>query len=198
MVTALEVKSTKRMSEPTKSSGVYRRAESGARGLIIVVGSGVMAYTVGGVVSSGLAVRLAERLGTIQNVTGAFFVAWGLQRVWQWLILPAVGWGAGRFLSVSATRFAIVSSLTGELFGALLTTATGGVDMLFLDWPDFIARVVTFALGGWLVFRAIAAGQEAAELARVKSAQATDQQKAEYAAFLAGAERKDPPGGQSA
>jgi hypothetical protein len=178
------------MSEPVgKAPGLFSQAEAGARATIIVIGSGLMAFIVGGVVMSGLAARLADRLGTIEAPLAAFIVGWLLQRVWLWLVLPAIGWTAGRLLTVNPWNFALVAGLTGEAFGALLTTATGGVEMLFLGWADVAARLLTLAAGLWLTSWATEQGRAAAQAAQEVASVLTAAQKAEYAAFLARAEQ---------
>lgn len=184
------------MSEDPRGPGLFTRAESGARATVIVVGAGIMAFVVGGVVMSGMAARLAERVGSIEQPIAAFVVAWLLQRVWLWLALPAVAWVAGRVLRVTPITFAIGAALAGEVFGGLLTAATGGIEMLFLGWVDLAARLLTLAAGVWLTELAAAHGEAAARVAQARSAVLTERQQAEYAAFLAresGEARQDPP-----
>jgi hypothetical protein len=181
------------MSEPGKAPGLFSHAEAGARAIIIVIGSGLMAFIVGGVVMSGLAARLADRLGTVEEPLAAFVLGWLLQRVWLWLVLPAVGWTVGRLLTVNPWNFALVAGLTGEAFGALLTTATGGVEMLFLGWADLVARVVTLAAGLWLTSWATEQGRASAQASQAATSALTVAQQAEYAAFLARAEQAPAP-----
>jgi hypothetical protein len=179
------------MSEAPRP-GLFSRAESGARTIVIVVGSGIMAFVLGGVVMSGIAAPVADWVGRLEHPVVAFVVAWLLQRVWLWLALPAAAWVVGRVLRVTATTFAIGAALAGEVFGALLTAGTGGVEMLFLGWVDLAARLLTLAVGVWLTKWAAARGEATALAEQARSSALTAQQQAEYAQFVARASGEVP------
>jgi hypothetical protein len=172
-----------------REPGVYQRAEAGARRVVLTVGSGVVAFSIGGVLASGLAVRIAERLGMIQSPWLAFVVGWVLQRVWLYFVLPPVGWAAGRFLAMPPLRFALTAALSGEIFSILITVASSGIEMVATDTIDGLARVATFALGVWLTFSAGNAGQRDAVAAQGVADELAAKQRAEYASFLEAAEK---------
>jgi hypothetical protein len=183
------------MTEPRRPPGLFSRAESGARAAVLALGVGVAAWVLGGVVMSGMAARLADRVGTIDDPTAAFLVGWALQRVWLWLALPGLAWAVGRWLTVSPTSFAVGAAATGELFGALLTSALGGAEALFLGWVDLAARVTTFALGVWLTRLAAAKGlaEAAARALAPPPAALSGEQRAAWEGFQARAGGAGPP-----
>ncbi len=176
------------VSAPPGPSAYYR-AEASARQMVLTLGAGIVAYALGGVLTSGLAVRIAERLGSIHSPWLGFGVGWTLQRVWLYFVLPAFGWAAGRFLAVRPLRFAVISALAGEGFSVLITIASSGVELVATDLVDGLARVVTFALGVWLTVKAVQAGQRDAAAAQLVADALAAKQRVEYAAFLEAAEK---------
>lgn len=176
------------MSEPPTSLGLYARGEAGARLVVILVGAGVGAFTVGGFVVSAV-----SGWAVVESPTAAFVVAWGLQRLWLWLVLPALGLGAGRILTVSPNRFALTAGLTGELYGVLIASAGDGLEAVFLDWLDVLARVATLALGLWVTAKAVGLGRAAALRAQAKVEAIAQRNAAEYAEMAARAAREPQP-----
>jgi hypothetical protein len=132
----------------------------------------------------------------------AFVVGWGLQRLWLWLVLPAMGLLAGRLLKVSPNRFALTAGLTGELYGVLIASAGDGLEAAFLDWLDVLARVATLGLGLWLTAKAVELGRSAALRAQARAEAVAQRNAAEYAEMLARAtgeprsQSSDGPGPQ--
>lgn len=156
-----------------------------------------MAFVVGGVFATGLMVRIAERVGLVTDPTVAFWYGWALERVWLFVVLPAIGWVVGRFLSrVNAFDFAVVASIAGEAFGMLLSGGRNGTDFLFVSLGDTAVRVVSFGFGLWLTKLATDAGQRAAKAAASSAATLAVDRSAEYAAFVeqaaADSKPKDP------
>jgi hypothetical protein len=178
------------MSETTPRRR-FQRAEAGARSLVILTGGGVMAFFLGGLLASGLAVRVAERVGTISDPRWGFLFGWFLQRIWLWVALPAIGWVVGRFLPrVKPIDFAVTASLTGEVFGMLLSSGVNGVDFLFVGVTDTVARILTFLLGLWFTKLATDAGRAANATTKASPAALSGQQRADYEAFAAKAEQE--------
>jgi hypothetical protein len=177
-------------------AGRWQRAEGEARALVLAVGAGLVATLAGGLLMSGLAVRLTERLGSIEAPAPAFVAGWALHRVWLWLVLPWTGWVAGRWTRVPAWRFAWTAALAGEAFSTALVAVGQGWDSVAPDWLDAAARALSFLPGVWLTGRAAAQGQAARAGAEI-AAQALVQQNArEYEAFRRQGEAglRPPPG----
>jgi hypothetical protein len=180
-------------ASPQKQDGRFRRAESAARRAFLLVGSGILAYVIGGFVMSGLSVRLAERVGPITQPTAAWVVQWVLLRAWLWAVLPVFGWAAGRYLCVPAMRFAVTGVVSGELFGLLLATASDGLDWVLGSPSDMAMRAATLVGGAGLVFGAVSRGLAGAAAAQHVANVEAEKRKAEYAEFLARAEGQAPP-----
>lgn len=181
------------MSEPRATPGpsLFALGEAKARGGVLVVGSGVMAFTLGG----RLVALLTDWIGPILSPTLAFVVGWGLDRLWLWLVLPLLGWVVGRLLHMAPGRFALGAGLTGELFSILVQSAGSGLGMVFLDGLDVVARVVTLALGLWVTAMAGAIGRRAAQAAQGRAEALAARQAAEYAEVMAraGGAPSEPP-----
>ncbi|MEW5737279.1 MAG: hypothetical protein AB1938_00045 [Myxococcota bacterium] len=139
---------------------------------------------------SGLSVRLGERLGGVGDETAAWLLQWILQRTWLWAVLPVLGWGAGRYLGVTAMRFAVTSVVSGELFGLLLATASDGLDWVLGSPGDMIMRALTLVGGVGIVSWAVGRGLAGADAAQAEANVEAEKRKAEYAEFLARAEGK--------
>jgi hypothetical protein len=178
---------------PRARPGLYARGEAKARATVTQVGSGLMAFMLGGLLVSDLAVGLLAWVASLDRPMVAFVVGWALSRVWLWLVLPALGWVAGRFLGAAPERFALVAGLSGELFGILVASAGGGLEMVFLDWVDGAARIVTLAAGLWLTGLAVKKGREGAAAAQEKAEAIAARQAAEYAEVVARAKGESPP-----
>lgn len=175
--------------QAVQQESVYQRAEAGARVWVLTIGGGVLAFFAGGILMSGLSVIMAERFGAIHSPAAGFVVGWLYQRLWLWLALPGFAWLVARFRPVRPLAFAVGSALSGELFDILLSMARSGFDAVFLDALDVAARVITFALGVWVVHRAIEGGQADAAQAQAEADAVAVAQRAEYAEFLARAEQ---------
>lgn len=176
-------------------SGRFARAEGAARRVVLFVGLGVAAYVIGGLVTAGLSVRLVERFGAPASETGAWLLKWALARTWLWSVLPAIGFGVGRYLELSPWRFAITSVFSAEVFGLLLMTAGDGLDWVLGSPADMVMRALTLTGGIGLVAWAVKRGLQAAAAAQAEANVEAEKRKAEYAEFLARAEGKQdrPP-----
>lgn len=179
-----------------KEPGRLGRAESASRRAVLLVGSGVFAFILGGFVMSGLSVRVGERLGAISNEAAAWLLHWILLRTWLWAILPFLGWAAGRYLGVQALRFAVTATLSGEAFGLMLATASDGLDWVMGSPGDMVARALTLVGGVGLVSWAVSRGLASADAAQAVADVEAEKRKAEYAEFLARAEGKSSPAPQ--
>lgn len=157
---------------------------------MLLVGSGVLAFVVGGLVMSGLSVRLGERVGPLGDGLAAWLVQWVLVRTWLWAVLPLIGWAGGRFLDFAPRSFSLTAVLSGEAFGLLLATASDGLDWVLGSPADLAARAVTLAAGVGLAFWSVGRGLAAAADAQAVADVEAEKRKAEYAEFLARAEGK--------
>lgn len=182
------------MTEP-KKPGAYTRAEAGARRAVLVVSSGVVSFVVGGFLMSGVSVRLSERFGPIDDPLAALAWSWVLQRLWLWLVLPAAGYAAGRFLESRPLTFALVAGLAGETFSVLLSAARDGFEFVFQDTTDVTLRAITLAAGIAVVAFAVKLGASDAEAGQASADAEAAKKKAEYEAYLQKMEAQPPKPG---
>lgn len=183
------------MTTEAKAPTAFQRAEGGSRQLVLQIGLGTLSFVLGGLFTAGASVRLAERVGYIENEAIAFAVGWLLQRLWLFVVLPMFGWGIGRLTKVPPLRFAIVSAVAGEVFSVLLFTGINGFEV-FADVPLLIVvRLVTLFFGMAIIVSAVQAGRRAALVAQAEADEVARQRKAEYAEYLAKQEGRDttPP-----
>lgn len=173
------------MTTESQSPSAFQRAEGGSRQVVLQLGLGVLAFVIGGIFSGGANVRLSERFGYIENEAVGFAVGWLLQRLWLFVVLPAFGWGIGRFTELKPLRFALTASLAGEVFAVLLYSGINGFDSIIASPPDVLARIVTLVLGMAIVVSAVGEGRKASREAQAAAAVQAEARKAEYAEYLA-------------
>ncbi len=178
------------MTTEQKQPGMLKRAEGSARRWVLQLGLGVAAFVLGSIFSSGASSRLGERLGPFESETLAFLFSVAMQRLWLVALLPAFGWAFGRFSEGSPLRFALTAGLSGEVFHLLLLSAMNGFESLWLDVDAAVIRLVTLLVGMALTVLATGAGRRAAAEAQQEANAIAEKQRAEYAAYLAEAEKK--------
>ncbi len=178
------------MTTEAKPPSALVRVEGAARQTVMQVGLGVAAYVLGSIFSGGAVLRISERVGIIQSPAIAFLYGWLMQRLWVFVLLPAFGWAIGRFTELRSMRFAVTAALSGEVFALLLFTAVNGLDPLFENPGDLLARAVTLLLGMAVTLLSVSAGRRAAQDAQAAADVIAAKQKAEYAEYLAKLEQK--------
>lgn len=178
------------MTTEAKPPSALVRVEGAARQTVMQVGLGVAGYVLGSIFSGGAVMRISERVGFISSPALAFIFGWVMQRLWLFVVLPAFGWAIGRFTELKSMRFAVTAALSGEIFALLLFTAVNGLDALFDDPGDLLARAVTLLLGMAVTLLAVSSGRRAAQDAQGEADAIAAKQKAEYAEYLAKLEQK--------
>ena len=125
------------MNEPL---GGFRRAESRARLPVIVVGAGLLAFTLGGVLASGGAARVAERVGDLEHPAGACGGGWVMTRVWQWVVVRGCHFWVWS-LGVGAMFFDLM--IAGLVHGFMQRDLNDWSDILRMSEPFWWVRTVT-------------------------------------------------------
>lgn len=147
---------------PSPKRGLFSRAEMGARHVVLEVGLGFVAFVLGSILSAGASTRLLERMGPITSDGASWLFSLIVSRLWIFAVLPLIALAVGRTTGLSGRRFALVSGLSGELFGVLLTSGLNGFEVLVASPLDVVARIVTLAVGLGIVWQAFEAGRAGA------------------------------------
>ncbi len=176
------------MADPQKRKSVFEPFEARGRRVLFVVGLGFLAWMAGGILASGLKIRLEPRLEAM-GPWAAYLVESLNARLWILAVLPAVAWVAARILALKPLSTAFGAAITGELFGLVLLFVSQGWSELYEGYGPLALRVGTLALGILVSLRAIRAGRAAAQRAQEAAAKIAEAKKQEYAQFAAEAER---------
>lgn len=167
---------------------VYARAEVGSRQIVLQLGLGVLAFIVGSILSVGASARIGERIGPLDSDWAVIGFYWVFERLWLVAVLPLFGYVVGRFTQMKASRFALTSALSGEIFSVLLVTAINGFEFLMEDIGALVGRGVTLLFGVAITAGAVRVGRGGAAQSAQEAAEViAEARKAEYAAFLAAA-----------
>lgn len=177
--------STETSTPPTKALEPLR---SRLRRAQFIAGLGFFSAVVGSILSGSLAMRILPRLGG-WSLLPALLVEAAVQRLWVLVALPIVCYAAARIVELRPATAAIGAALTGELFHGLLDYVSLGWAGLFRDPGRFLLRLATLALGMLLAMRAVKAARGAALRAEERARQRAAQNRSEYEAFSAEAER---------
>ncbi len=169
--------------------------ERATRRLTFVAGAGFVSFAAGAFVTALLTLQWGGALFEITSGPALLVVTAALQSIWVLVFLPFSGWLAGRYLHLTALRFALPSAMTGLFFELGLVTALPSSENVFLDWPEAIARVVFFAVGVILTMLAFKRATKAVERTQARAKALAEQDAQAYRAFAdAEASRAQPPG----
>jgi hypothetical protein len=169
---------------------------------LLLVGLGFLAMVLG-TIGSGIMVSLVwqglQGSGRSWPLIAVHLVS---MRMWVWLVLPALAYGAARVLPLRPWRAAAVTVTTGELFSLAFRVAGTGVEGLYRHWLELLLWVATSAAGLWLTARAVEKARAAFALSQTRATAQAQARAAEYAHFrqeaerLAEAHESKPPGGE--
>lgn len=131
------------------------RAETAARQLLLLMGLGFLAMVIG-TVASGVIVNAVWQGVHGRGASWLLFTVHALSmRMWVWLVLPALAYGAGRVLVLRPWRTAAVTVTTGEVFSLAFRIAGSGLEGLYRHWFEMLLWVATSGAGVWLTARAV-------------------------------------------
>ncbi len=169
--------------------------ERATRRLAFVAGAGFVSFGAGAFLTALLTLQWGDALSEITSDTALLVVTAALQSTWVLVFLPFSGWLAGRYLHLTALRFALPAAMTGLFFELGLVTALPSSGSVFLDWPEAIARVVFFAAGVVLTMLVFRRAAKAFERTQARTKALAEQNAQAYRAFVdAEASRAQPPG----
>jgi hypothetical protein len=176
------------VAAPQKRKSALEPFRASVLRIQFVVGIGFLAWVAGGILASGLKMRLEPRLEAVGPWL-AYLIESVISRLWILVVLPAVAWVAARILPLKPLSTALGAAVTGELFGLMLLFVSQGWVGLYGGWGSLALRIGTLALGILFTLRAVRAGRAAAQRAQEAAAKIAEAKKKEYAEFAAEAER---------
>ncbi len=172
-----------------KPPSALATAERAARRMTLTIGSGLVAYVLGSIGTSGVVRRVAPALAEMESDLSVMLISGVLQSLWVLVVLPASGWLVGRYLEVPPWRYAVPAAFTGLFFDLMISVAVFGSDSLYVDWVDALFRGVLFFIGIALTMLAVRAGATRFVETQVRAKAAADSQRAAYEDF---AKRNQP------
>jgi hypothetical protein len=154
-----------------------------------ILGLGFLALMVGSMVSVSLAYRLSTRIEDLPGELPRLLIGTLLQNLWVLAALPLLAYGAARILELKPLSTALGAALSGEFFVLSLDFVRDGLEGLWDGWVGAVLRLLSFALGVFLSYRAVVSGRAASARTAAAALARAEAQKAEYAEFLREAEK---------
>ncbi|SET62595.1 hypothetical protein [Stigmatella erecta] len=167
-----------------------------------ILGLGFLSLMAGSMVSVSLAYRLSTRVEDLPGELPRLLIGIVLQNLWVLAALPLLAYGAARILELKPLSTALGAALSGEFFVLSLDFVRDGLEGLWDGWVGAALRLLAFALGVFLSYRAVVSGRAASARAAAAAQARAEARKAEYAEFLREAEKagerseapREPPG----
>ncbi|SEL63357.1 hypothetical protein SAMN05444354_107172 [Stigmatella aurantiaca] len=154
-----------------------------------ILGLGFLSLMAGSMVSVSLAYRLSTRIEDLPGELPRLLIGIALQNLWVLAALPLLAYGAARILELKPLSTALGAALSGEFFVLSLDFVRDGLEGLWDGWVGAVLRLLAFALGVFLSYRAVVSGRAASARTAAAAQARAEAQKAEYAEFLREAEK---------
>ncbi|MDC0709271.1 hypothetical protein POL68_12430 [Stigmatella sp. ncwal1] len=154
-----------------------------------ILGLGFLALMAGSMLSVSLAFRLSTRIEDLPGELPRLLIGITLQNLWVLGVLPLLCYGAARILELKPLSTSLGAALSGEFFVLSLDFVRDGLEGLWSGWEAALLRLLAFAAGVFLSYRAVAKGRAASERTAAAAQARAEARKAEYMEFLNAAEK---------